>query len=201
MVIPNDLPYHKYIVNCADYGVPQIRKRAIVTDLPLPKPTHSQRGGQATLDGYRLQKWVTTGDALGINGAIRNVNWGRNRTYDPTDKPSCVILATGWYHFIQDRKQQRDPERPRNYSLDRPSCTIHTDSRMWLIEDLKKNYRKLTLEELATLQGFPDGYKFCGPKTEQIRQIGNALPPAVTKAFVKPIAPKRVISQLVVDQV
>lgn len=48
--------------------------------------------------------------------------------------------------------------------------------------------RKLTLEELATLQGFPDTYKFVGNKGSRLRQIGNALPPAVSRAYAGGIA-------------
>lgn len=31
-----------FLINCADYGVPQTRIRRIFTDLPIPKATHSQ---------------------------------------------------------------------------------------------------------------------------------------------------------------
>ena len=43
--------------------------------------------------------------------------------------------------------------------------------------------RKLTNEELAILQGFPKEYMFFGSKTSVRRQIGNAVPPPVIKAF------------------
>ena len=228
-VIPKNLPYHRYFVNCADYGVPQIRRRVIVTDLPLPKKTHLERGGQFTLDGLNLPPWVSIRDALGLEGLLcnRSHRFHKNNHF-PTSGPVNTLLgnATYWFrpapdYVVQDRRHQ---DGVRNYSVDRPSYTIQTDTRMFLLSNLKekwpiwyakhppsnirkpaytltardrgkmdkmitdnKHVRKLTVDELATLQGFPKSYCFVGNKGERIRQIGNALPPAVTKAFVAPL--------------
>jgi DNA (cytosine-5)-methyltransferase 1 len=35
--------------------------------------------------------------------------------------------------------------------------------------------RRLTLTEAAALQTFPKDYVFCGKKTQQYKQIGNAV--------------------------
>lgn len=41
--------------------------------------------------------------------------------------------------------------------------------------------RRLTLKESAALQTFPSDYRFCGPKSSQYRQIGNAVPPVLAE--------------------
>lgn len=61
------------VLNAADYGVPQTRKRVFVVavrdDLPtpsrwFPEPTHA-KGGTTTLDGRELKPWRTVREAIG----------------------------------------------------------------------------------------------------------------------------------------
>ncbi|MFK0136609.1 DNA cytosine methyltransferase [Streptomyces murinus] len=73
------------ILNSADYGVPQTRKRAIllasrVRTAEPPQPTHAQVAEEVTLFGPGRAQWVSMAQALG---------WGR------TDGPVPTVCAGG----------------------------------------------------------------------------------------------------------
>lgn len=65
------------------------------------------------------------------------------------------------------------------HALVRPVVVI--DGERYLL-DIR--FRMLQPHELAKAQGFRDDYKFTGTKTEQVKQIGNAVPRNLARAIV-----------------
>lgn len=155
---------HTFILNAADCGAPQNRKRLIIIGSkhefawdfsPVPE---SEKKRLIDILESNVDLPLSKGVINRLNGKNKG-QWAAH-IYDPAEKeygPTCVA------HYAKDQGDR--------LTVDPGSGAI----------------RSFTVREYARLQGFPDDYPFAKGKAATLRQIGNAVSPYMAKVIGKEI--------------
>ncbi|AFZ23987.1 DNA-methyltransferase Dcm [Cylindrospermum stagnale PCC 7417] len=180
------------LLEAADYGVPQNRKRVIFIasresqSLTFPLPTHSENG----MNG--LPKWLTIKDAL------ENLEDPKPEylSYSENRLKYLRLLKAGqnWRYLPDDLKQEAMGGAYksgggkvgfyRRLSWDKPSPTITTSPHQKATDMCHpEELRPLSIRECLQIQTFPDNWVFHGSTASKYRQIGNAVPVLLAKAI------------------
>ena len=189
------------VLLASDYGVPQDRRRAIFVGI------RKDYGVAFDFDSMeKSDRKYTVFDAIGdlcypnenitnnflryakdINEMIAN----HNPKY-PCEKVqkriSYVPQGGNWQDVPKElwdtQRNNRHSSAYKRLSFDEPSITIDTGHMNYFhpIEN-----RTPTVRESARLQSFPDSFVFEGNQSEQLRQVGNAVPPLMARAIAKQI--------------
>ena len=198
------------ILDAADYGVPQRRKRLILVamlgrepDGFPPKPTHGPPESREVRKGLK-RPWRTVREAIADLPPI-----GPGEAHPRIPNHVTKRLPSHWLEIIRHvpkdggSRHQVPPELllPSHRKIgrggfndvfgrlrwDAPSVTITTGC--WNPSKGRfahpEQDRGLSLRECARLQGFPDDFIFEGPPTSVARQIGEALPPPLAEVVAR----------------
>lgn len=191
------------VVNSADYGVAQIRKRLFVGEVvgkrPLPELLrHIRPVKQVTLkDVFRgfpkpLQRLPSTAQIADPN--YKNLRISASKVTDYAyDTGVYEMLWRGSQYLKINHPYMGKMTFPENF--DKPSRTVTstkiTNSREALIyKDNSRRrgdgeYRTPTVRELAIIMSFPISYQFAGSENTKWRLIGNAVCPMLSRAIAK----------------
>lgn len=195
------------ILYAPDYGVPQIRKRLFFIGLldgqefEFPEPL------------FTPDKYVTTGDAISDLHDLTPDNLGEEVSEyrsEPKSKYQRLMRKNSkslfnhvgtkhTEHVIEVISQvpeggnhkdlppgvgnsRKFNEAWTRYHRNKPSKTIDTGHR----NHFHYEYNRVpSVRENARLQSFPDDFRFYGNKTQQYRQVGNAVPPILGQVLGK----------------
>ncbi|MET8607516.1 DNA (cytosine-5-)-methyltransferase [Streptomyces rubiginosohelvolus] len=176
------------VLEAKNYGVPQLRPRAILVAL---KEAYLPFFAQTKPEKLPVR---TVGDALKVTMAKRFAEIDDPRAADALKewqgKASKGVAPTLVGGSKKHGGADLGPTRAKKAWAALGVCGlgVANDS-----EEMKKqkSYErdlfsaagpKLTVEQAAIIQGFPPSWKFKGRKTAAYRQVGNAFPPPVAQA-------------------
>lgn len=181
------------VATATNYGAAQSRQRVFLLGSLERTPSEPQVT-HAEAPSAGLAKWRTAGEALAqvdpllvardsvaVEGRwaqhLREIPPGMNYKFHSAwaGHPNPTFEAeTRYWNFLL----KLTPERP--------SWTIPASPGPWT-GPFHWDSRRLAIDELAALQSFPAGYQFAGPRREQVRQIGNAVPSVMAEAMVSSV--------------
>ena len=197
------------LLNAKDYGIPADRRRVFIigcrTDLGIrydfPEPTHG--------DGLHQVPWVAHGPLI-AHLPIEPVG----DYYDYTKEPFS------WWYLSRNRKRpwtapsyaisgnwRHLPLHPASPTMRLVSSDLEHGSRQrW---EFTKGYddegvqpppprlespRRLSWRECAILQTFPSDFVPHGTVESKLWQIGNAVPPTLMEAIMRPLITEEALS-------
>ncbi|MFD0064888.1 DNA cytosine methyltransferase [Streptomyces sp. NPDC056637] len=174
---------HWFVLNAADFGVPQDRKQGILVaikepwdrgfEIPRPSSSPPTSVGQALAHSMASRGWT---------GAEQ---WAAQAT-----KVAPTLVGGS------DKRGGADLG-PRGSKAAWAKIGVYAGSLgdeapgpdfVWAPDLGKEHMLQITVEQAAILQGFPDDWVFRGGKTVRYRQIGHASPPPVGAALARSVA-------------
>jgi DNA (cytosine-5)-methyltransferase 1 len=179
-----DLKPQFRVVDFSEYGCPQARRRLIATNLSFER--------LEAFSGACNPR--TLGDvisSLDSEGWVRDPVWGVHlQSSQVTERETEAPLSTEELRLNRDAKTYHPVYNNMSFPdrMDVPARTVtatctRVSRESIVIEDPRAPgaFRRLSIRERASLQGFPITYQFFGKSfAEKAKMIGNSIPPTFT---------------------
>ena len=183
------------VVDAADYGVPQHRRRMIVIaardgrTFQFPSPTHANSGELSA--SMATTPYVSAWDALhdlpsepnddlAMRGKwaklLPTIPEGENYLWHTERKAGLPLFGwrTRYWSFLL------------KLAKDRPAWTLQAQPGPAIGPFHWKN-RRLSMREMCRLQTFPDDVSIFGTRTSVQKQLGNAVPSLLAEVLAREI--------------
>ncbi len=201
------------VLDASDYGVPQKRLRAVFVgvrndigkidfnNINKYKSSKKTTVDEALCDLYEIEKNASSDETNEVyvisnqttNDYLKKIHDGSNYIFnhrinypnkDVQNRISYVPEGGNWKDVPEELFPSQRNNRHSNYMrrLDGKgqSTTIDTGHAVYFHP---KFNRVPSARESARIQSFPDRFIFLGNKSEQLRQVGNAVPPLMANAI------------------
>lgn len=196
-----------YILCTADYGVPQMRRRVFFVGLrgskekfTFPRKTHDKSNYISCSDaiddlpprekelGEEVDDYTkdprTPYQEMMRDGSGRLYNHVATNHTEMVKNVIALVPEGGNYKDLPPGvgESRKFHEAWTRYHSKKPARTIDTGHR----NHFHYKYNRVpTIRENARLQSFPDTFVFYGNRTQQNRQVGNAVPPLLATSLAR----------------
>ena len=186
------------VLNAADYGIPQNRYRVFYVGIKnkkfiFPEPFDyklTAKDGISDLKGATQEKYGSEPQNEYQKAMRGNATKPLNQDYTThTEKTISIISQVPDGGNIRDLPEEVWHVRKYNKAFERmgtfkPSNTIDTGHRNYFHYS---EPRIPTVRESARIQSFPDSFEILGTRGSQYKQVGNAVPPMLSKIIAERI--------------
>lgn len=195
----------QYKILCAaDYGVPQSRRRVIFVGTRVGSFSYPATKPEVVTCGMALSDLPALEHELGSEisdyltppqNPYQEIMRSRSdkvhnhvaaRHSEKVQNIISLVPDGGNYKDLPDeyRGSRNFHVAWTRFASNKPAPTIDTGHR----HHFHYKYNRVpTVRECARLQSFPDDFIFLGNKTQQFRQVGNAVPPLMAQAIAEEV--------------